>query len=225
MEIIALNNITVQYGKGDGKVNALKDINLKIDKGEFVMIRGKSGCGKSTLLNVLSGLVKPTAGNYMLKNEDITNYSKNQFSQLRNRKIGIVVQHYALIDNMTIYENISLPLEYRGYKRKERERRIDSLLKKFEIEDKAGYYPAEISGGQKQRAAIARAIACKPSVLLADEPTGALDEDTGKAIMEIFRELNEKGMTIVMVTHDKDLISFGTREIIMADGRILENNN
>lgn len=225
VEMISLKDITVQYGKGEGAVNALTNINLKINKGEFVMIRGRSGCGKSTLLNVLSGLVKPSAGNYILKNEDITNYSKNQFSQLRNRKIGIVVQHYALIDNMTIYENISLPLEYGGYKRKEREQRIDSLLKKFGIEDKAVSYPAEISGGQKQRAAIARAIACQPSILLADEPTGALDEDTGKAIMKIFQELNEKGMTIVMVTHDKDLISFGTREIIMADGRILESSN
>lgn len=221
MEIIELRNIMVQYGKGEGKVRALQNINLKIEKGEFVMIRGKSGCGKSTLLNVLSGLVKPQTGNYILKNKDITNYSKNKFCELRNKSIGIVVQHYALIDNMTIYENISLPLEYSKCRKREREKKINVLLKKFEIEDKAGCYPTEISGGQKQRAAIARAIACNPSILLADEPTGALDEETGKTIMEIFRELNKKGITIIMVTHDKDLIPFGTREIVMSNGSII----
>ena len=219
--MIQLENITVTYGKSASKLDALKQINIAIKDGEFVTITGKSGCGKTTLLNVLGGILKASSGEYYFNGKRVRDFSDSEMAQFRNQDIGFVVQHFALINTMTIYENAALPLKYRKLKANEIKQTVTEALKRLDIADKWNQYPYQISGGEKQRAAIARAIAANTSIILADEPTGALDEENGQNILNILKKINLAGKTVIMVTHDSELAEAGTRRIYMKDGRIV----
>ena len=223
--MIELKNISVSYGKKDTRTDALKNINLTINKGEFVTISGKSGCGKTTLLNVLGGIIMPDSGHYFFNSEDVSKFTDKKISVFRNKSISFVVQHFALINDRTVYENILLPLKYRKKDSSLSNERIDSVLKELGILSKKNKYPFQISGGEKQRVAIARCVISNTEVILADEPTGALDEETGQKILDILKQLNNKGKTIIMVTHDVELSKAGSRRIVMKDGKIIDNSN
>lgn len=221
MQMLALKEIHMTYGKGDGAVHALRGVDMEVERGELLAVTGKSGCGKSTLLNILGGVCKPTGGSYFFEGKEVSQFSTRQLADFRNQKIGFVVQHFALIQDMTVFQNIALPLRYRGYSRKKIEERVYELLDQFELGEKENTIPPELSGGQCQRTAIARAVAGHPELLLADEPTGALDEETGGKILRIFQELNQSGMTIIIVTHDGEIAAGCRRRVHMRDGMIL----
>ena len=221
MSLLTLTDICVTYGKGENAVHALKDINLCVNTGDFVAVTGKSGCGKSTLLNVLGGICKPCKGKYIFNDKCISGLSVSRLADFRSKDIGFVVQHFALIKDMTVSQNIALPLKYRRYPRPKIESRVLKLIKEFDLKEKEDKFPPELSGGQCQRVAIARAIAGKPTLLLADEPTGALDEETGYKIMDIIKGLNDNGTTIIMVTHDPSIAQYAKSKVLMKDGRIL----
>lgn len=223
--LITLDNITVDYGKLDNKTYGLNQVSLTVKEGEFLTVMGKSGCGKTTLLNVLGTIRKPEKGSYCFQGEEITCLKDRKLAAFRNKNIGFVVQHFALINEYTVADNIALPMQYQKIKSKEREKRIDKILEKLEIEDKKYAYPYQLSGGQQQRVAIARAMVTKPKLLLADEPTGALDEENGKKIMELLQEINKEGTTVIMVTHDQELAKMGHRCIKMKDGKIGKNDD
>ncbi|MGN1043607.1 MAG: ABC transporter ATP-binding protein [Acutalibacteraceae bacterium] len=225
MNFLELKNIYKTFGRGENEVKALKDINITIEKGELIAITGKSGCGKSTLLNIIGGLSLPSSGSYMFEGSKISSYNQDELASFRNRNIGFVVQSFALINDMTIFDNIELPLKYAGKKSFEINKRVEELTDKMELSDKTKFFPSQLSGGQCQRASIARALACNPRVLLADEPTGALDEQTGKNILNIFKSLNEGGMTVIIVTHDLEIASICNRRIEMKDGAIFNDYN
>uniref|UniRef100_UPI003FED8A90 ABC transporter ATP-binding protein n=1 Tax=Candidatus Fimivicinus sp. TaxID=3056640 RepID=UPI003FED8A90 len=219
--MLALKEIHMTYGKGDGAVHALRGVDMEVERGELLAVTGKSGCGKSTLLNILGGVCKPTGGSYFFEGKEVSQFSARQLADFRTQKIGFVVQHFALIQDMTVFQNIALPLRYRGYSRKKIEERVYELLDQFELGGKENTIPPELSGGQCQRTAIARAVAGHPELLLADEPTGALDEETGGKILRIFQELNQGGMTIIIVTHDGEIAAGCRRRVHMRDGMIL----
>lgn len=221
MQMLALKEIHMTYGKGDGAVHALRGVDMEVERGELLAVTGKSGCGKSTLLNILGGVCKPTGGSYFFEGKEVSQFSARQLADFRNQKIGFVVQHFALIQDMTVFQNIALPLRYRGYSRKKIEERVYELLDQFELGGKENTIPPELSGGQCQRTAIARAVAGHPELLLADEPTGALDEETGGKILRIFQKLNQGGMTIIIVTHDGEIAAGCRRRVHMRDGMIL----
>lgn len=221
MQMLALKEIHMTYGKGDGAVHALRGVDMEVERGELLAVTGKSGCGKSTLLNILGGVCKPTGGSYFFEGKEVSQFSARQLADFRNQKIGFVVQHFALIQDMTVFQNIALPLRYRGYSRKKIEERVYELLDQFELGEKENTIPPELSGGQCQRTAIARAVAGHPELLLADEPTGALDEETGGKILRIFQKLNQNGMTIIIVTHDGEIAAGCRRRVHMRDGMIL----
>lgn len=221
MQMLALKEIHMTYGKGDGAVHALRGVDMEVERGELLAVTGKSGCGKSTLLNILGGVCTPTGGSYFFEGKEVSQFSARQLADFRNQKIGFVVQHFALIQDMTVFQNIALPLRYRGYSRKKIEERVYELLDQFELDEKENTIPPELSGGQCQRTAIARAVAGHPELLLADEPTGALDEETGGKILRIFQELNQGGMTIIIVTHDGEIAAGCRRRVHMRDGMIL----
>lgn len=221
MSYIELKDISVTYGKNESTVNALNHINLSIEQGDFIAITGKSGCGKSTLLNVIGKVIQPTNGSYFFNNQNITKLSSSNSAKFRNENIGFVVQHFALIQDLTVYNNIALPMIYKKYKSKQIKERIMYLLKILEIEDKINKYPFELSGGQCQRVAIARALATTPTLLLADEPTGSLDENTGITIMNILKRINAEGTTIALVTHDQEIAKFCNKQIHLKDGEII----
>ncbi len=221
MQMLALKEIHMTYGKGDGAVHALRGVDMEVERGELLAVTGKSGCGKSTLLNILGGVCKPTGGSYFFEGKEVSQFSARQLADFRNQKIGFVVQHFALIQDMTVFQNIALPLRYRGYSRKKIEERVYELLDQFELGEKENTIPPELSGGQCQRTAIARAVAGHPELLLADEPTGALDEETGGKILRIFQKLNQNGMTIIIVTHDGEIAAGCQRRVHMRDGMIL----
>lgn len=221
MQMLALKEIHMTYGKGDGAVHALRGVDMEVERGELLAVTGKSGCGKSTLLNILGGVCKPTGGSYFFEGKEVSQFSARQLADFRTQKIGFVVQHFALIQDMTVFQNIALPLRYRGYSRKKIEERVYELLDQFELGGKENTIPPELSGGQCQRTAIARAVAGHPELLLADEPTGALDEETGGKILRIFQKLNQNGMTIIIVTHDGEIAAGCRRRVHMRDGMIL----
>ncbi len=223
MAFIKLDKINMVYGKGTSRVDALNNIDLEVDRGDFVAIMGKSGCGKSTLLNILGIITKPKEGSYSFGETKINQLNSSASARFRNCNIGFVVQHFALIKDLTVRENISLPLVYQSCKKREIDIKVQEVLRQLELEDKADCYPTELSGGQCQRVAIARAVITNPEVVLADEPTGALDEENGRNIMRIFSELNEKGTTIIMVTHDKDIAQCCKRIVYLRDGRIISD--
>ena len=224
--LISLRGICKTYGKGDGLVTALRPIDLDIKKGEMLAIMGKSGSGKSTLLNLLAGLDTPDDGEYIYNGETINTKNQNKMAKFRRNDVGFVVQHFALIDEYNVSQNIALPLRYGKLKGVSTKKRIKEIAERLEIGEKLKKYPSQLSGGQAQRVAIARAIAHKPSILLADEPTGALDEETGKSIMNLFKEINKEGTTVVVVTHDANVASYCQRTIRLHDGEIVgEENN
>ncbi|MBQ4628517.1 MAG: ABC transporter ATP-binding protein [Clostridia bacterium] len=221
--IISLKGICKTYGKGDGLVTALRPIDLEIKKGEMLAIMGKSGSGKSTLLNLLAGLDIPDSGDYVYNGEHINTKNQNKMAKFRRNDVGFVVQHFALIDEYSVQQNIGLPLRYGKLKGVSTKKRIKEISERLEISEKMKKYPSQLSGGQAQRVAIARAIAHKPSILLADEPTGALDEETGKSIMKLFQEINKEGTTVIVVTHDANVASYCQRTIHLHDGNIIDN--
>ena len=222
--LISLKGICKTYGKGDGLVTALRPIDLDIKKGEMLAIMGKSGSGKSTLLNLLAGLDTPDDGQYIYNGEEINTKNQNRMAKFRRNDVGFVVQHFALIDEYNVSQNIALPLRYGKLKGVSTKKRIKEIAERLEIGEKLRKYPSQLSGGQAQRVAIARAIAHKPSILLADEPTGALDEETGKSIMNLFKEINKEGTTVVVVTHDANVASYCQRVIRLHDGSIIGEN-
>ncbi|RXI48502.1 ABC transporter ATP-binding protein [Clostridium tetani] len=225
MEILKLNNISKIYGMNNNKLNALKDINLTINEGELIAIIGASGSGKSTLLNIMGTLDNSTSGEYMVDGKDINNLNSADLARLRNKYFGFIVQNFALINDYTVYENIEIPLEYGKVKSKDRKKIISETLDILSMKDKMNKTPKQLSGGQCQKVAIARALVNDPRIILADEPTGALDRKTGQDIMEILKKLNrQKGKTIIMVTHNLELATRCDRIIKLQDGKIVEDN-
>lgn len=219
MALVELKNITKKYGKKI-KINALNGCSVQINQGEMLAIMGKSGSGKSTLLNIIGGIDEYDEGSYRFKGINMQD-KKGRMTEFRREHIGFVVQHFALIDDMTVMQNISLLLCYQKIPKREREEKVREVAQLLEISDKLNCYPNELSGGQAQRVAIARAIVNKPDILLADEPTGALDVSTGESIMNLFRKLNRDGMTIVLVTHDEKVAGECDRIVYIQDGKVI----
>lgn len=220
--MITLDNVCKKYGKDDAAIFALKNVSCTVDPGEFVVISGKSGSGKSTFLNIVGGITAPTSGSYFFEDQEVSTFNTKKLSLFRRSNIGFIVQNFALIDGMTVFDNVALPLKYRGLSRAETKKKVCAMLEKLQIADKTDKHPYELSGGEKQRVAIARAMVTTPKLLLADEPTGSLDEETGKIILDIFQTLNREGMTILMVTHDLEIASMGSRHIHIKDGTIVK---
>jgi len=223
--MIDLANIAKSYLMGQHRVHALTDISLRISQGEFVAIQGSSGSGKSTLLNILGILDTPDSGAYTLDDHPIKNLSASDAARYRNRFIGFVFQSFNLIHHKSALENVALPLYYQRISRKKRNRTAMEYLERVGLADRADHKPAELSGGQSQRVAIARALITEPALLLADEPTGALDTQTSEQIMQIFREVNAQGMTVILVTHEPDIAEQANRSIVLRDGDIISDNN
>lgn len=220
MEIIRMNGIAKSYGKQSAETKVLHQINLTVEKGEFVCLFGKSGCGKTTLLNIIGLLDQSDRGEYYLEGEDVAKLSAGEIA-IRNQKIGFVFQSFHLLEDYNVLDNVALPMGYAGMKKKEREARAKELLERMGMAHRLGYYPRQLSGGEKQRAAIARALSNSPDLLLADEPTGNLDEKNSRIVMEILKELNESGITIIMVTHDHTLKEYAARVIRISDGEVV----
>jgi putative ABC transport system ATP-binding protein len=221
--MIELTTITKSYKVGVETLDVLKDINLKIHNGEFVAIMGPSGSGKSTLMNVIGCLDNPTSGTYLLSNEDISTYKDEELAKVRNLSIGFVFQQFQLLPRLSALKNVELPMIYAGLGRKEREERAKHALEKVGLSDRVNHLPNELSGGQKQRVAIARSIVNDPKIILADEPTGALDSKTSISIMEQFTELNKEGTTVILVTHEQEVADYAKRIITVRDGTILSD--
>lgn len=220
MSLIELKGIEKTFGKDDNKVEALRGIDLKVEEGDMLAIMGPSGSGKSTLLNIIGLLDKVSKGEYYFEGKDVKTLKDKESSSFRNKYIGFVVQNFALVEDYTIYKNISLPLDYVKISSKEKKERIRDLLKLMGIEDKEKKLPKELSGGQNQRAAIARALVNDPKIILADEPTGALDRKNGQDVMKLFRKLNKAGKTIIVITHDEEVASMCNKTIYIEDGKI-----
>ena len=218
--LVEVRDMFKVYNPGENEVRALDHVNVSIDENEFVAIIGHSGSGKSTLMNMLGCLDVPTSGTYLLHGQDVSGMSDNALSDIRNREIGFIFQGFNLIQNLTALENVELPLIYRGVGKKERTQLAREALIKVGLEQRMHHRPSEMSGGQQQRVAIARAIAQAPPVILADEPTGNLDSGSTGEIMEILRELNREGRTVIIITHDNDIAAQARRVIRIRDGRV-----
>ena len=218
--LIRLKNISKIYKMGDEEVRANDSIDLDIYKGEFVAIVGKSGSGKSTLMNIIGALDVPTSGNYYLGGYDTSSMSDNELAEIRNRMLGFIFQQYNLLPKLSILENVELPLLYQGMKEADRKKRAMEELTKVGLKDKAMMRPQQLSGGQQQRVSIARALAGSPSIILADEPTGALDSKTSREVLGFIKQLNDEGNTIVMITHDPTLAVQAKRVVQIMDGKI-----
>ncbi|WP_028992113.1 ABC transporter ATP-binding protein [Thermoanaerobacter thermocopriae] len=221
--LIKIRNLTKIYKMGENEVRALDGINLDIEKGEFVSIVGQSGSGKTTLMNIIGCLDVKTSGEYFLNGIDTSKLSDNQLADLRCSEIGFVFQNFNLLQKMTALENVELPMIYKGVPTKERRQRAEMLLEMVGLKERMHHRPNELSGGQQQRVAIARALANNPHLILADEPTGNLDSKSGSEIMKIIKELNERGNTVVLITHDPNIAAQAKRIVKIKDGRILEN--
>ena len=219
--LIELRNIYKIYYMGDEEVHANDGISLSINKGEFVAIVGKSGSGKSTLMNIIGALDVPTEGEYFLGGEDVADMSDNELAEIRNRMIGFIFQQYNLIPKLTVLENVELPLLYAGVGAEERKERAVAALGRVGLADKQKNLPSQLSGGQQQRVSIARALAGNPSVILADEPTGALDSRTGREVLGFLQKLNQEGDTVVLITHDNSIAVKAKRIVRLQDGRII----
>lgn len=223
--LLELKNIYKNYGNGDLLVPVLKDVTFKVNEGDYIAIMGPSGSGKTTLMNIIGCLDRMSEGSYLFDGEDVNTMDENQLSNLRLNKIGFVFQNFNLLSTETALENVALPLIYAGVNKEERKQRALEALTKVGLEERTSFLPNQLSGGQKQRVAIARAIINNPRILLADEPTGALDQASGKAVMELFKELNDEGVTIIMITHDANVASNAKLVLHIIDGEIIENKN
>ena len=222
--VIDIDNISKIFNPGENEVRALREVSLKIYEGEFVSLMGSSGSGKSTLLNILGCLDLPTSGTYLLDGQEVSGISKSEISMIRNRKFGFVFQSYNLLPKTTALENVELPLLYNPtYSRTARRIKAKEALISVGLENRMLHKTNELSGGQQQRVAIARALVNEPKVIFADEPTGNLDSKTSYQVMELFQNLNEKGILIVMVTHELDIVEMGKRKIILHDGKIIKD--
>ncbi len=222
--LIRLESLAKVFSTDEVETHALSGIHLEISQGEFVSISGPSGCGKSTLLSILGLLDSPTEGEYTLGGEPVARLSLAGRARIRNRKIGFIFQSFNLIGDLTVYENVELPLTYRGMGAAERKERVNSSLDRVGMTRRARHLPSQLSGGQQQRVAVARALVGDPSILLADEPTGNLDSKNGDAVMELLRELHEAGATICMVTHDSRFARHADRTVHLFDGRIVDES-
>lgn len=219
-KLIDLRNINKTYRNGDQELKVLKNINLTVEEGEFVAIMGPSGSGKSTLMNIIGMLDRPTTGEYFLGNEDVANLGDKKLAKVRNNQIGFVFQQFFLLSKLNALQNVELPLIYAGESQGSRRNLAKQYLEKVDLGTRMTHLPSELSGGQKQRVAIARALVNNPSIILADEPTGALDTKTGEQIMELLTELNAEGKTIIMVTHEPEIAAYAKRQIVIRDGVI-----
>lgn len=223
--LVRLTGISKHYKSGDEDVRALDDVSLTINKGEFLSILGPSGSGKSTLMNMLGCLDKPTAGEYFLNEEDVSALTGNQLAKIRNQNIGFVFQSFNLLEYASALENVALPLVYRGVKASDRKLKAALLLERVGLGDRMHHKPNQLSGGQKQRVAIARALVNDPQIILADEPTGALDSKSGAEIEALFNELNQEGRTLIIVTHDNALAQRTHRIVTIKDGKVVTDES
>src|SRR5216117_2436451 len=221
--LLRLEGIKKVFFTDEVETHALAGIHLEVNSGDYVAISGPSGCGKSTLLSILGLLDSPTEGSYTLNGHAVANLGHAERARIRNREIGFIFQSFNLIGNLTVYENVELPLTYRGTDGKERRKRVNEALEKVGMAHRVKHYPCQLSGGQQQRVAVARALAGKPSILLADEPTGNLDSKNGEAVMQLLAELHFEGATICMVTHDDRFAGHAQRIVNLFDGRVVED--
>ena len=223
--MIRTENLTRIFRTEEIETIALNGVNIEVEDGEFIAIMGPSGCGKSTLLNILGLLDSPTEGKYWLNNEEVAHLKERERTAYRKGRIGFVFQNFNLIDELTVEENVDLQLKYLGVGKAERKERVLEILRKVKLSHRAKHYPHQLSGGQQQRVAIARAVVGKPSIILADEPTGNLDSKNGMEVMQLLSELNEEGTTIVMVTHSKHDATYASRIINLFDGQVVDAMN
>jgi putative ABC transport system ATP-binding protein len=223
--LISLDGLSKVFYTEEVETHALSNINLEVQPGEFLSIAGPSGCGKTTLLSILGLLDSPTGGKYLLDNEPVENLSASQRAKIRNQAIGFVFQAFNLIGDLTVYENVELPLTYRGMPGSERKERVQAALERVGMAHRMGHYPSQLSGGQQQRVAVARAIVGKPLILLADEPTGNLDSKNGNAVMDLLKELHDDGATICMVTHDPRYAHEADRSVHLFDGQVVSEDD
>jgi len=219
--MIKTEKLTKIFRTEEVETTALKDVNIEVKKGEFVAVMGPSGCGKSTLLNILGLLDNPTSGNYLLNDVDVGKMNENQRTTQRKGRIGFVFQSFNLIDELTVFENIELPLFYMNIPKEERRKRVNEAMNRMQITHRIKHFPQQLSGGQQQRVAIARAVVANPQLILADEPTGNLDSKNGREVINLLKELNNDGTTIVMVTHSEENAREAHRILRMLDGQIL----
>ena len=217
-----MRNINKFYPMGDEQAHILKDINLSLEQGEYLSVLGPSGSGKSTLMNIIGCLDVPTTGQYILQGREIEDLTENELAAIRSREIGFIFQNSQLLPRLTARKNVELPLIYAGVSPRERRRRATQMLERVGLEDRMDHFPNQLSGGQQQRVAIARALVGNPSLLLADEPTGALDQKTGRQVMGLFQELHDEGRTIIMITHDMHIAGYARRVVHIIDGELTE---
>ena len=220
--LISMRSIKKVFYTDDVETHALSDVHFEIAKGEYVAISGPSGCGKTTLLSILGLLDSPTTGEYTLAGESVAHLTPTQRARVRNRQIGFIFQAFNLVGDLSVFDNVELPLKYRDMAASVRKERVNAALERVGMSYRAKHFPAQLSGGQQQRVAVARAVAGGPAILLADEPTGNLDSKNGEAVMELLRELNANGSTICMVTHDSRYAQHADREVSLFDGRVLQ---
>ena len=221
--LLNIQNIYKNYGKEPMIVPVLKDVSLEVVQGDYIAIMGPSGSGKTTLMNIIGCLDRASLGTYLFEDEDISEMNDDALSDLRLNNIGFVFQNFNLLSSETAQENVALPLIYAGIDKEKRNQRAIDVLNKVGLQDRISFKPSQLSGGQKQRVAIARAIINNPKILLADEPTGALDQASGKQVMELFKSLNDEGVTIIMITHDANVASHAKKIFHIIDGEIIEN--
>ena len=223
-KLIDLSGINKSYRNGDQELQVLKNINLQVEEGEFLAIMGPSGSGKSTLMNIIGMLDRPSSGTYHLDGKEVARLGEKKSAKVRNQEIGFVFQQFFLLSKLNALQNVELPLIYAGVSQSKRKALAKQYLEKVELGTRMHHLPSELSGGQKQRVAIARALVNRPSIILADEPTGALDTKTGEQIMELLTELNKEGKTIIMVTHEPEIAAYAKRQIVIRDGVIYSDS-
>lgn len=223
-EILQMDNIIKTYRMGEEDQVVLKGVNLTVKEGEFISILGPSGSGKSTMMNIIGCLDTPTSGTYILDDRNISDQNQKQLAQIRSKEIGFIFQSFQLLPRLSARENVELPMVYAKVPPSERRKRAEDMLKRVGLEDKFNHKPNQLSGGQQQRVAIARALSTNPTILLADEPTGALDQTTGRQVMGLFKELNEEGRTIIMITHDINIAKYANRIVKILDGNLTEGD-
>lgn len=220
--MIRVENLTKKFITEDIETTAIDNLSFKVDKGDFIAIMGESGSGKSTLLNIIGLLDTPNLGKYYFNDIEVSSFSEKKLTDFRRGNIGFIFQNFNLIDELTVYENVSLPLQYLKESKKDRKLKVENILKQIGIDHRMDHYPNQLSGGQQQRVAVARAIVSKPKLIIADEPTGNLDSKNGREVMNLLSELNKKGTTIIMVTHSEKDAEYANKKLLLVDGKIMQ---